>query len=336
MSDAEDEVREIATTEHTILQMVSKAELDQQIATAHAYPRSVKKFRAKCLEMATLNEQIADECIYALPRKEGGQTKMIEGPSARLAEIVANAWGNNRAGARVVDEGREFVTAQGVFHDLEANAAITYEVRRRITNRSGQRFSADMISVTANAACSIALRNAIFKGVPKAFWSDIYEAARKVVAGDSQTLVNRRSGALASLQKIGATQDKVIALLGVAGVEDITLDHLATLRGLYNAVKEGELPVEQAFAAPGEVQPAGEKPASRADQAKDALKGQDKIPHFDEATARAAINGAKTPTELESKWKEIATDYKNSGRDLPLDLEAAKFGRAEHLKQQEK
>lgn len=332
MSAAEEEVREIATSENTMLQMVSKAELDQQIATAHAYPRSLKKFRAKCLDMATLNEQIADECIYALPRKEGGQVKMIEGPSARLAEIVANAWGNNRAGARVVEEGREFVTAQGVFHDLEANSAITYEVRRRITNRSGQRFSADMISVTANAACSIALRNAIFKGVPKAFWADIYDAARQVVAGDAHTLVNRRSTALGHLQKIGATQEMVLKLLGVAGLEDITLDHISTLKGLFNAVKEGELTVEQAFAPPTEgMTPVGDKPASRADQAKDALKGQDKIPHFDEATARAAIAECKTVAELEAKWKAIVADYKN--RDMPIALEAARNDRKASLEQ---
>jgi hypothetical protein len=145
MSAETDEVtRELSSTDLSLVQMVSKAELDQQITTALAHPRSVKKFRQKCLELATLTAQIADECIYALPRKENGQTKMIEGPSARLAEIVAHSWGNCRAGARVVDEGREFITAQGVFHDLETNTCITYEVRRRITGKYG-RYNADMI-----------------------------------------------------------------------------------------------------------------------------------------------------------------------------------------------
>lgn len=229
--------------------ILARAEIDQQISTAHAYPRSLTKFLAECMQMATLNEKIAGECIYALPRKsQDGGTKNIEGPSARLAEIVASAWGNCRAGARVVDEGPEFITAQGVFHDLERNVAITYEVRRRITDKSGRRFSSDMIAVTGNAASSIALRNAVFKGVPKAFWSSIYEAARTTAVGNAQTLSNRRSTALAHMQKLGATPETVFAFLGVKGEQDITLDHLATLRGIANSIRDEEISVEEAFA----------------------------------------------------------------------------------------
>ncbi|MDN7489475.1 hypothetical protein QZM35_17345 [Burkholderia sp. AU45274] len=224
--------------------LLNKSEIDQQIATAHKYPRSIKRFRDETLQMVTLNENIAQECIYALPR----DGKTIEGPSARFAEVVASAWGNSRAGARVVNDHGEFVTAQGVFHDLERNVAITYEVQRRIVDKRGNRFKPDMIGVTANAACSIALRNAILKGVPKAFWSDMYEAARRTAVGDNQTLANRRARALGVLQKYGATPDMVFKLLGIEGEEDITLEHLTVLFGITTSLKEGETTVEQAFA----------------------------------------------------------------------------------------
>lgn len=245
MNTASQEVeRESASTDVTVLQAISKAELDQQITTARAYPRSLRKFVAECMDMATLNERIASECMYALPR----DGKTIEGPSARLAEIVASAWGNCRAGTRVVDEGEEFITAQGIFHDLERNVAITCEVRRRITDRNGKRYKADMIGVTGNAACSIALRNAVFKGVPKAFWSDIYDAARKAAVGDVKTIANRRADALARLQKMGVTQDQVLAVLEVKGVEDIGTEELARLFGIATAIKDGDTTVEEAFA----------------------------------------------------------------------------------------
>jgi hypothetical protein len=195
-----------------VLAVISKAEIDVQIATAHRFPRSVKAFRDEALAMVTLTEAIAEECIYALPR----DGKTIEGPSARFAEVIISAWGNSRSGARVVDDSGEFVTAQGVFHDLQKNVAITYEVKRRITDKRGRRYNPDMIGVTANAACSIALRNAILKGVPKAFWSDIYEAARKTIMGDFQTLANRRAAALNAFQKFGVTPDRIFANLGVA------------------------------------------------------------------------------------------------------------------------
>ena len=246
MNDRFNEGQEVAamSVESGTVALLSRAEIDMQVATAHRYPRSIKAFRNEALQMVTLNESVAESCIYALPR----DGKVIEGPSARFAEVVASAWGNCRAGARVVSDQGDFVTAQGVFHDLERNVAITYEVQRRITGKNGQRFKADMIGVTANAACSVALRNAILKGVPKAFWDDMYQAARQTVMGDVQTLANRRAAAIKAFQGFGVSQAQILAKLAVSGVEDITLEHLVTLRGLLTAIKEGDTTSEQAFA----------------------------------------------------------------------------------------
>jgi hypothetical protein len=245
------EETEVITAESGTLALLNKSEIDMQIATAHKYPRSVVKFRTNVFNMVTLSEQIAAECIYAVPR----DGKMIEGPSARFAEVVASAWGNSRAGARVVNDQGEFVTAQGVFHDLEQNVAITYEVQRRITTKAGKRFGADMIAVTANAACSIALRNAILKGVPKAFWSEMYDGARKTAMGDTKTLPTRRAEALDALLRFGVSPEQVYARLCVSGKEDMGLEQLATLRFILTAIKEGDTTPEQAFAADGANQP---------------------------------------------------------------------------------
>lgn len=236
-----------------VVELLNKSEIDQQIATAHRYPRSVKKFRDSALMLATLNERVAGECIYALPRGN----KTVEGASARFAEIIVSAWGNSRAGARIVKEDEKFVTAQGVFHDLEQNVAITYEVQRRITDKYNKRFSDDMIAVTSNAACSVALRNVVLKGVPKAIWADIYDAARQVVMGDFKTLANRRSEAVSKFQTIGISPAQICAVVGVVGIEDISLEHLVTLRGIWTAIKDGDTTPEQAF---GDVS-AAKKPA---------------------------------------------------------------------------
>lgn len=235
---------EAIAADSSMVAMLNKSEIDQQIATAHKYPRSIKRFRDEAAAMVTLNEKVASECIYALPR----DGKTIEGPSARFAEVVASAWGNSRAGARVVNDQGDFVTAQGVFHDLERNVAITYEVQRRIVDKQGRRFKPDMIGVTSNAACSVALRNAILKGVPKAFWADMYEAARAVVMGDFQTLANRRSEAIKVFLGYGVSKEQIFATLGVSGEEDITLENLVTLRGILTAIKDGDTTPEQAFA----------------------------------------------------------------------------------------
>lgn len=241
MNAAVEEGRLVA--EDSTVTLLNRSEIEQQIATARRFPRSVKRFRDEAMEMVTLSESVAEQCIYALPR----DGKTIEGPSARFAEVVASAWGNCRAGARVVDDTGEFVTAQGVFHDLERNVAITYEVQRRITDRNGRRYKADMIGVTANAACSIALRNAILKGVPKAFWEDMYNEARKVIMGDIKTLSNRRAAAVTAFQKFGISAEQICTKLGVPGIEDIGLEHLVILKGLLTAIREGDTTAEDAF-----------------------------------------------------------------------------------------
>lgn len=229
--------------EDSMAAMISRSEIEQQIATARRFPRSLKRFRDEAIQMVTLSESIAEQCVYALPR----DGKTIEGPSARFAEIIASAWGNNRAGARVIDDKGEFIVAQGGFHDLERNVAITYEVQRCIVDKKGNRFKADMIGVTANAACSIALRNAVLKGVPKAFWEDMYVEARKVIMGNVQTLANRRAAAIETFQRFGVSLEQICQKLGVAGVEDIGLEHLVLLRGMLTAIKEGDTTPEEAF-----------------------------------------------------------------------------------------
>lgn len=223
------------------LAALNKSEVDSQVATARAYPRSIKKFLNEARQMVTLTEEIAGECTYMLPRAG----KKISGPSARFAEIVASAWGNCRAGARIVEEHDRFVVAQGVFNDVQRNVAITYEVRRRITDSKGNRYGDDMIAVTANAACSIAMRNAVLKGIPKAFWKSLHDEAIRTTRGDVATLAQRRDAMLKAFADLGAKEQEILSLIGVDGKEDITLDNLVELRSIYTAVKDGDTTMEQ-------------------------------------------------------------------------------------------
>lgn len=244
MSEPELVEREIQAPDTATLVAINRAEIDGQIATARAFPRSVTSFKREATELVTLDADMAEACIYALPR----DGKTIAGPSARFAEVIQHAFGNNRGGARVVAEDGDFIVAQGVYHDLEKNVQVTMEVRRRITDKNGRRFKADMIGVTGNAAASIAHRNAVLKGIPKALWLPIYEAARHVAIGDVTTLVDRRARALTQFQQVGVSPEQVCAKLGVEGVDDIGLPELEILTGLRTAIREGSTTPEAAFA----------------------------------------------------------------------------------------
>lgn len=276
-------------------------DLHQQITTARRYPRSVKKFRDKVLELATLNEAVAGECIYALPR--GG--KVIEGPSVRFAEIVQSAWGNCRVGGKVTGEDDKFLVCQGMFHDLESNSAIAMETRRRITDSKGKRYNDDMIGVAGAAGTSIAIRNAVLRGVPKAFWADLYEAARQVVAGDFKTLANRRAAALQAFVIYGVTPEQIFSVLGVQADVDITLDHLVQLRGILNTLKDGSSTVEEIFGAPVSRGPAQARPEKKPEPAKAADKPKGTAKAAAAPKAAAEEKPAPAPTV---EAEEGATD----------------------------
>lgn len=244
--------REVPSIDVTALPALVRAEIDGQIATARAFPRSNAEFIRESTELVCLDAEVAESCIYSLPRgKDGkGQAKYITGPSARFAELVQYSFGNNRAGARVVAEDAEFVVAQGTYHDLQKNVQTTMEVKRRITDSRGKRYNSDMIGVTGNAACSIAHRNAVLKGIPKALWMIVYNRARAVSLGDVTTLSTKRAQALDWFAKQGVSPDQIFAGLGLGGVEDIGLSELETLAGLRTAIKNGDVTPENAFAPP--------------------------------------------------------------------------------------
>lgn len=224
---------------------LARAEVDQQITTAHAYPRNPKRAMSAILNLATLDEETAEECVYALPRGK----KAIKGPSIRLAEIIAGQWGNARIGTRLVhiDRVEKYVEAEGIFHDLETNVATTARVRRRISGQGGQVFSDDMIVQTGNAACAIAKRNAILGGVPKAVWRKAYAAVEAVIAGDVKTLSERREKAMKAFAAFGVTPDQVFSALAIDDIEGVTVEHLTTLMGMHAALKSGEASVEEMF-----------------------------------------------------------------------------------------
>lgn len=226
---------------------VVKAELDTQITTARAYPRSIQTAIDNIDQLATMTEQMATECVYALPRAG----KPIRGPSIRLAEIIAQCWGNCVSKARIVsiDRINKTVTAEGLFHDLQTNSMSEATHTRRISNKEGRLFNEDMISVTCNAAQSIARRNAILTGVPKVVWWHAFQRCERVIAGDVTTLVAKRDSAIKAFAAFGLKPEQVFQILEVKGDADIGMDELVTLRTLYGSVKSGELAIEELLAA---------------------------------------------------------------------------------------
>lgn len=271
-TDIIDVGREVTDNGHALIALNS-SEINTQITTAKAYPRSLTQFREDAMAMACMDEETAGSMFYVLPARKGSD-KRIEGPSVRLAEVVGSSWGNLRYGARIVEEGEKFVTAQGMCFDLEKNIAINIEVKRSIWGKYG-RFSQDMIQVTCNAACSIALRQAIFKVVPRMFVDILYQRAREVAVGQADSTEKRRHKLREWFKKFGVTDEQLLGLVQKDGFEDLNEDDLVTLRGIATALKDGDTTVEQIFDRPESIVAKVTRSKTNDKLAQDSQKPQD-------------------------------------------------------------
>lgn len=230
-----------------------KAEIDMQIATAKAYPRSITNFLKKVESLATVTPSVAESCSYALVRSQlndkTGQyeKKTLTGPSVRFAEIVVSSYGNIRAGARAISNDGRFVTCQGICHDLETNTFVSVEVKRKITNKHGKTFSEDMQVVTTNAGCAIAFRNAVFKIVPAAIVQEVYEKVIEVSKGTAETLPARREKALKFFRDKGVTDIQLCEALSIEDVNDIDLERLQILSGMKASLVNNEFTIDELF-----------------------------------------------------------------------------------------
>lgn len=228
-----------------VLATLHRVEIDQQIATAKAYPRNVTLIKKELTALVTMDEDTADDCIYALPRGK----KHIKGPSARFADALISFWGNARSGAFItqVDRENKFVEAIGSFQDVERNVIRQRRVRRPISSSDGRIYNADMINMTGNAACVIAERNAILNGIPKSLWGPAYEQAFALVAGTVKTLDEKLRRAEKHFGAMGISMEQVLEKLQRQDVTKVIPDDIVTMRGMLTALKTGEETVETIF-----------------------------------------------------------------------------------------
>ena len=227
------------------LDELERANVDVQVSTAKRYPRDMRRSVNNSIVMATMNEEVARSCGYALPR--GG--KPVTGPSVHLAKIIVSNWGNMRTEAKVVQITDKQVISRGTAWDLENNVASAFEVRRSIVDKYGKRYSDDMITVTGNAANAIAYRNAVFAVIPKSITDRIYRAAQQFITGDlsdNDVLLKKRTKIFADFKNTYGIDENTVVKICVKNTDQqIGADEIALLVGLLQSLKDGDTTVDE-------------------------------------------------------------------------------------------
>lgn len=154
-----------------------------------------------------------------------------------------------RTEAKVVQITDKQIISRGTCWDLETNVASAFESGRSIVGKNGARFSNDMITVTGNAANSIAYRNAVFAVIPKAVVEKVYKATQKFITGDlsdEEKIIKRRKGAIDFLfDEYAITEEEVVRLCGKQTINQIKANEIALLLGIVQSLKDGDTTVEE-------------------------------------------------------------------------------------------
>lgn len=328
MENDQQDQQELQTIHPHALELIQRAEIDQQISTAKKYPRDLVQVKKRMLSFATLDEETAESCFYTLKRKGGGgdegdDKKTIQGPSVRLAEIAVACYGNLRAASRVIDNDGKNITSQGVCHDLENNTLVSVEVKRRITKRDGRTYSEDMQTVTGNAANSIAFRNAVFKVIPGALTKPVYEAAKSVAVGTQITLSVKREKLFKRFNAMGIDTARVLAVVEKKSIENVDLADMEILIGLGTAIKDGDTNIDDAFPATVATGTATKQENLKQKLADAQLAERKAKQQSPEGQATIASETERLAKELEERKKVAALEHQGAGYREP-DTEGPK------------
>lgn len=260
----ENEEIQVVRNDITTYEQSIRAEVDIQVETAKKYPRDLKRFLENSRFAATHSEAAALKCGYTLPRGE----KKIQGASVHLARILAQNFGNLRVAAKGLSISDTYVTAEAVCMDLENNVSVRVETRQKIIDKYGKRYNEDMINLTMLATISKAERNAILHVIPSSFVDDIYLAAQQKLIGDvkdEKKLDATRKKAMAEFKrKFNVDEKTILTYFGKEEIEQLDAEDVVSLRGLYQALKDGDATVEGTFGTGDN--PDGETVKKRADR----------------------------------------------------------------------
>jgi hypothetical protein len=297
---------EVTAVEVNAIEVMERATVDVQIATAHKYPRDINKFIEQAKKMVAVDEETAASCIYRRPvgREDGSEgQKFVEGESIRLAEIVASTFGNLRIGVIISEMTPRYVKAMGFAHDLETNVAVRAEVVESTVTKYGKPYSERMRVVVAKAAQSKARRDAIFSVVPKSLCKPIIQKAKEIISGKQKPLNDRRDAVKLWLSKLSIDAARVFAALGVESLIELGDEELETLTGIRTALKDGEITLDEAF-----------PPLNFEEKAKDTDKNITKEAGSEPVDIKQDDNTAEKPKEEPKKTTAKRTEKTSASK----------------------
>jgi hypothetical protein len=277
------------------------AEVQAAMMIARANPRDVLAATDRILNACT-RPTLATAAVYSYAR--GGQD--ISGPSIRLAEAMAQCWGNMQFGIRELEQRPGESTVQAFAWDVETNTRreVTFHVSHVRHTKRGRTMledPRDIYEVVANQGAR-RLRACIIAVIP----GDVTEAAVAQCTATTEASADTSPEGIAKMlrvfEKLGVSRAQIEAFIQ-RHVDAIRPAQVVRLAQIATSIRDGMSVSADWFDPLPTAGGAEPEPTSGAEKVKAAIKERNAkagplsptSPPFDLQAALAKINGCADP-----------------------------------------
>lgn len=275
-------------------QQRSLAEVQGAIILAKRFPRNQIEAMDRIL-VSCQRQGLAEQAVYEYSR--GGSA--ISGPSIRLAEAIAQAWGNLQFGIKELEQRNGESTVQAYAWDMENNTRQekTFQVRHERTTKAKGKYrledSRDIYELVANQGAR-RLRACILGVIP----GDVIEAAvsqcEKTMKAKADTSPEAIKKLLAGFEAFRVTKEQIEKRIQ-RHIDAITPAQIVALRKIYISLKDGMSSTADWFEQSPE-QGEAEKPKAGSEAMKDKLKKEQEAKSSKQAPA-PVVSSTECPDE---------------------------------------
>lgn len=236
MMNNANELRANAQTQ-ALVQRASQ-EVQAAVFMAKQFPRDEDEAYNRIMR-ATARQRMAEGAFYEYAK--GGTN--IFGPSIRLAEVIAQHWGNIETGVKEIERRDGESTAEAYAWDLETNTRVTkqFTVRHiRETKNKGSYALTDSREIYELIANQGARRQraCILAVIPSYVVEDAVDSCQQTLQNDGTPLNVKIEDAIAKFASLGVTVPMLeeYAQRNVSAFDEIILNRLW---GVYSSIRDG-------------------------------------------------------------------------------------------------
>lgn len=243
------------STAATGVQSRQMAEVQSAMVIAKRFPRDEEEAYDRIMK-ACKRTRLAAQAEYVFPR---GNEK-VTGPTIRLAETIAQAWGNIEVGILEVERKEDEVCCQAFAWDLQTNnrrtANFTVSLNVKANGKVKKITDPRDISMHIGSQGARFIRNCILAIIPGDVVDDAIEQCRATLkqAEGNKTPKERIAAMLPAFEELGVTKGMIIDLLK-HNLESVSEAEIQRLRKIYQSLKQEASSIEHWFKVDGVVEP---------------------------------------------------------------------------------